>query len=203
MLEEKLYDADYVKRCTDLPLLVRMDTLRAAAGARRCSRLPRPATLDQQTRVLEAGEKEPPPLAQTEHAHPARRCARNGATTSSWDATRDGAAGGHPRRGGRALRRARLDAAAGGRRSTVTLADGSTVDAAGRCSTSSQRVRWTHLRLRRRSRSSPGPRRTRVRVAGPAHRRRTGHDALRDRHGAQPVLQQRPQGPRTSSCWRR
>ncbi len=62
ILQEKLYDADYVKRWTDLPLLVRMDTLKFLKaedvfGAK-------PAALSNQTTVLGADEKEPPPGAQ-------------------------------------------------------------------------------------------------------------------------------------------
>jgi nitrate reductase alpha subunit len=62
ILREKLYDADYVKRWTDLPILVRMDTLKylraeAVFGER-------PAALKNQTRVLAEGEREPPPGAQ-------------------------------------------------------------------------------------------------------------------------------------------
>jgi len=69
VMREKLYDADYVRRFTDLPLLVRMDTLkhlRAAdvfgGGA---------AALDNQTRVLAAGEKPPPPGVQQDLLIPA------------------------------------------------------------------------------------------------------------------------------------
>ncbi len=46
-MSEKRYDADFVKRFTDLPRLVRMDTLRAAAGPRRLPGPPGVATLDQ------------------------------------------------------------------------------------------------------------------------------------------------------------
>jgi nitrate reductase / nitrite oxidoreductase, alpha subunit len=59
ILREKLYDADYVKRWTDLPMLVRMDTLenlRAAdvfGGPQ--------AVLFNQTRVLKTGERAPAP----------------------------------------------------------------------------------------------------------------------------------------------
>ncbi len=59
ILKEKLYDADYVRRWTDLPLLVRMDTLKMLraqdvfGGAQ--------AALSNQTRVLAKGEKEGAP----------------------------------------------------------------------------------------------------------------------------------------------
>jgi nitrate reductase alpha subunit len=59
ILQEKLYDADYVKRWTDLPLLVRMDTLKLLR-AQEVFGTP-PAALSNQTRVLKTGEKEPPP----------------------------------------------------------------------------------------------------------------------------------------------
>jgi len=61
ILKEKLFDAEFVKRWTDLPLLVRMDTLKFLKaedvfGAK-------PGALSNQTRVLGADEKEPPPGA--------------------------------------------------------------------------------------------------------------------------------------------
>ncbi|OHB85277.1 MAG: molybdopterin oxidoreductase [Planctomycetes bacterium RBG_16_64_12] len=61
---EKLYDADYVRQWTDLPLLVRMDTLEhlRAEGVFGGE----PAALSNQTRVLADGEKGPPPLGQTD-----------------------------------------------------------------------------------------------------------------------------------------
>jgi nitrate reductase alpha subunit len=62
ILRDRLYDAAYVKQWTDLPVLVRMDTLKylkaqdVFGGS--------PAEL-KGTRVLAAGEREPPPIAQT------------------------------------------------------------------------------------------------------------------------------------------
>ena len=61
VLREKLYDADYVRQWTDLPILVRMDNLkylraRDVFGGK-------PAEL-KNTMVLKRGEKEPPPAAQ-------------------------------------------------------------------------------------------------------------------------------------------
>ena len=61
ILRDRLFDADYVKRWTDLPILVRTDTLKylraqdVFGGA--------PAAL-RRTSVLEAGQPPPPPLAQ-------------------------------------------------------------------------------------------------------------------------------------------
>jgi nitrate reductase alpha subunit len=59
VLQEKLYDADYVKRWTDLPLLVRMDSLKFLHAAEVFGT--QPAPLANQTRVLGDDEKEPPP----------------------------------------------------------------------------------------------------------------------------------------------
>jgi len=64
LLKEKLYDADYVRRWTDLPLLVRMDSLKYL-GAADVFGTP-PAPLSNQTRVIKAGEKIPPPGQQRE-----------------------------------------------------------------------------------------------------------------------------------------
>ncbi len=62
IMREKLYDVDYVKRWTDLPVLVRMDTLkylqaRDVFGGEL-------AKLDNQTHVLTGDEKPPAPGAQ-------------------------------------------------------------------------------------------------------------------------------------------
>jgi len=59
IMREKLYDADYVKRWTDLPILVRMDSLKYlhahdVFGGE-------PAKLDNQTQVLAADAKPPAP----------------------------------------------------------------------------------------------------------------------------------------------
>lgn len=64
ILKEKLYDADYVKRWTDLPLLVRMDTLKLLRASEVFGGAP--AALSNETRVLAVDEKEPPPGAQRE-----------------------------------------------------------------------------------------------------------------------------------------
>jgi nitrate reductase alpha subunit len=64
ILREKLYDSDYVKQWTDLPLLVRMDTLQ---NLRAKDVFPGDtlATL-KATRVLKKGEKEPPAVQHRE-----------------------------------------------------------------------------------------------------------------------------------------
>lgn len=64
ILREKLYDADYVRRWTDLPLLVRMDTLKLLRAKEVFGG--EVAKLSNSTRVLAEGEKEPPPGAQRE-----------------------------------------------------------------------------------------------------------------------------------------
>ncbi|GAB6187747.1 molybdopterin-dependent oxidoreductase [Thermopirellula anaerolimosa] len=64
IIQNKLYDADYVRRWTDLPLLVRMDTLRHLRASEVFGG--EPAELTNATRVLVAGEKEPPPGLQTD-----------------------------------------------------------------------------------------------------------------------------------------
>jgi len=62
VLREKLYDARFVAQWTDLPLLVRMDTLKYLRAAEVFGG--RPAEL-RNTTVLKTGEREPPPIAQT------------------------------------------------------------------------------------------------------------------------------------------
>jgi len=63
LLRDKLYDADYVRQWTDLPLLVRMDTLKYLRAEEVFGTPPAPLKL---TRVLRPGEPEPPPAAQRE-----------------------------------------------------------------------------------------------------------------------------------------
>jgi nitrate reductase alpha subunit len=62
IMREKLYDEDYVKRWTDLPVLVRMDTLKYLRAEEVFGGAPAP--LSNQTQVLRKGEKPPPPGAQ-------------------------------------------------------------------------------------------------------------------------------------------
>jgi nitrate reductase alpha subunit len=62
LFREKLYDAQYVNQWTDLPVLVRMDTLKCLRAKDVFGGTV--ASL-KKTRVLGANEKEPPPLAQT------------------------------------------------------------------------------------------------------------------------------------------
>ncbi len=69
ILRDKLWDRDYVERWTDLPMLVRMDTLKLLRAAEVFGG--EPAELGNQTRVLAAGEKAPPPWKQSDMLIPA------------------------------------------------------------------------------------------------------------------------------------
>lgn len=62
ILQEKLYDAEYVRQWTDLPILVRMDTLKYLKSSEVFGG--NPAEL-QQTFIVKEGEKPPPPIEQT------------------------------------------------------------------------------------------------------------------------------------------
>ncbi|MFV0389664.1 MAG: molybdopterin-dependent oxidoreductase [Pyrinomonadaceae bacterium] len=62
ILQEKLYDTEYVRQWTDMPILVRMDTLKYLKASEVFGGSP--AEL-KQTLILKEGEKEPPPVEQT------------------------------------------------------------------------------------------------------------------------------------------
>ncbi|MCC6125730.1 MAG: molybdopterin-dependent oxidoreductase [Pirellulales bacterium] len=62
IFREKLYDPDYVRQWTDLPILVRMDTLQYLRAEEVFGE--KPGELTNQTRVMAANEKEPPALGQ-------------------------------------------------------------------------------------------------------------------------------------------
>jgi nitrate reductase alpha subunit len=62
ILREKLYDANYVKQWTDMPVLVRMDTLKYLKAQDVFGGEPAPL---KNTRVLGKDEREPPPIAQS------------------------------------------------------------------------------------------------------------------------------------------
>jgi len=62
IVRDRLYDADYVRRFTDLPLLVRMDTLKMLRAAEVFGG--ELATLSNETHVLAEGEAAPAPGAQ-------------------------------------------------------------------------------------------------------------------------------------------
>ncbi|MBK9215696.1 MAG: molybdopterin-dependent oxidoreductase [Chloracidobacterium sp.] len=61
IMQEKLYDEDYVRRWTDMPILVRMDTLKYLKASEVFGG--GPAEL-KQTFIVKEGEKEPPPIQQ-------------------------------------------------------------------------------------------------------------------------------------------
>lgn len=69
ILRERLYDVDYVRQWTDLPLLVRMDTLKYLRAQEVFGG--QPAALSNSTRVLAEGEQEPPAGVQKEMLIPA------------------------------------------------------------------------------------------------------------------------------------
>jgi len=69
ILQEKLYDADYVRRHTDLPMLVRMDTLTYLRAKDVFGTAPAP--LSNHTRVVGEKDPVPPPGAQREQIIPA------------------------------------------------------------------------------------------------------------------------------------
>jgi nitrate reductase alpha subunit len=121
VLRDRLFDADYVRRWTDLPILVRMDTLKYLRAADVFGG--EPAPLANQTRVLAAGETAPPPGRQGDMLIPAALRAEWGDYVWWDDAT------GAPRRltrdevGARSpVAQARLEGAV-----TVTLRDGTAV----------------------------------------------------------------------------
>ncbi len=64
ILREGLYDRTYVEQWTDLPVLVRTDTLKYLRAEEVFGQ--RPGPLNNQTRVLQQGESAPPPAAQRE-----------------------------------------------------------------------------------------------------------------------------------------
>jgi len=64
IFREKLYDADYVRRWTDLPILVRMDSLQYLRAQDVFG--DKPAALNNQTRVLGPDDQEPPAGKQDE-----------------------------------------------------------------------------------------------------------------------------------------
>jgi nitrate reductase alpha subunit len=70
LLREKLFDEKFVKRFTDLPLLVRMDTLKLLRASEVTAGRPH-ATLANFTTVLPAGQAAPPPGAQQTQFIPA------------------------------------------------------------------------------------------------------------------------------------
>jgi nitrate reductase alpha subunit len=68
IFRDRLYDATYVKQWTDLPVLVRMDTLKYLRAKDVFGG--QVAELKNQTRILKADEKEPPPGTHTDQVIP-------------------------------------------------------------------------------------------------------------------------------------
>lgn len=64
IMRDKLYDLDYVRQWTDLPILVRMDSLKYLRAEEVFGQ--KASELTNQTRVLKEGEKEPPAGEQNE-----------------------------------------------------------------------------------------------------------------------------------------
>jgi nitrate reductase alpha subunit len=64
IMRDKLYDADYVRRFTDLPLLVRADNLKLLRAEEVFGT--QPAALKNQTKTVSKTDKVPPPGAQTD-----------------------------------------------------------------------------------------------------------------------------------------
>lgn len=67
ILRDRLFDADYVKRWTDLPVLVRTDTLKCLRAKEVFGATPATLTSAQ---LLKQGEREPPPAAQQRQVIP-------------------------------------------------------------------------------------------------------------------------------------
>jgi nitrate reductase alpha subunit len=85
ILRDKLYDESFVERFTDLPLLVRMDTLKLLKASD-LDPSTAPAALKNATRVLAKGEAPPPPGVQREQLIPAALRAEWGDAVV-WDRT--------------------------------------------------------------------------------------------------------------------
>ena len=79
ILREKLYDAEYVRQWTDLPLLVRMDTLKHLRAADVFGGAP--AALTNQTQVLARRREGAAARASRARCSSPRRSAPSGATT--------------------------------------------------------------------------------------------------------------------------
>jgi nitrate reductase alpha subunit len=90
LLRDRLYDEEFVRQFTDLPLLVRMDTLKLLRASELAGG-PAAAALGNFTRVLAAGEQPPPPGRQTEQQIPAALRAEWGDGVV-WDRRRGGPA---------------------------------------------------------------------------------------------------------------
>jgi nitrate reductase / nitrite oxidoreductase, alpha subunit len=70
IMQEKLYDPQYVRQWTDMPLLVRMDTLKCLRASEVFGGTP--GKLSNQTHIMAENEKEPPAGEQTDMLIPAK-----------------------------------------------------------------------------------------------------------------------------------
>ena len=188
IMKEKLYDADYVKRFTDLPLLVRMDTPHSTCKAQDVFG-GAAAALSNQTHVMAEGEKEPPPGQHRDQLIPGKLRDAWGdyvwwdqAAKAPRAITRDEV--GAKSKVGDPLLEGAVE---------VTLKDGTKVrcrpvfdlvyEYAAHCDPKTvEDATWAPAAVGREPRA-------------PA-REEPRHDALRGRDGPEPVLQQRQQGPR-------
>ncbi len=113
IMHERLYDDDFVKQFTDLPLLVRMDNLQLLKASEVFPNY-RNAPLRNQTTVMPAGDDRAAADAAERAVHPAGAARRVGRLRDvGRDAPRAG--GGQPRSSGRLLRRRAREPAARGR----------------------------------------------------------------------------------------
>jgi nitrate reductase alpha subunit len=124
ILREKLYDAKFVKRHTDLPLLVRMDTLKLLRASDVDKSKPL-AQLTNFTTVLEKGQTPPPPGVQQTQFIPASLREQWG-DAMVWDRAKNALATLSRDMVGAQFDKAKLDPALEGE-FQVTLADGKRV----------------------------------------------------------------------------
>ena len=190
ILSEKLYDADYIKAYTDLPSLVRMDTLERL-DARDVGGLKLVGGLA--AKVLKKGEKAPPATQQTTTVVPEALEAEAAAVCRFGDQKTGKPAAVTRDEVGARFRKRKLDPQLSGH-VEVQLADGKTVTCRPVFDLIEEYVNKNFTPPK--SRPSPG---RRQRGAGSGARDREEprrHTVRRLRHGAESVLQQRPQRPR-------
>ena len=69
IIQEKLYDEEYVSSSTDLPFLVRMDTLKLLRAEKRFSQISTPPQEAREVKIIKKGEKPPAPIKQGGQQH--------------------------------------------------------------------------------------------------------------------------------------
>ena len=146
--------------------------------------------LANQTHVLAEGEKQPPPGAQPTCSSP-RRCATSWGDYVWWDRTASKPASADPRPGRRALAGRRSAARRLGRGDVAGRQEGALPPGVRSRSAST----LTHFDPKTRRGDDLGAGR-RGRASGAGNRQGAGNDSVCHRHGAEPVFQQRQQGPR-------